>query len=148
MRNFVAGVFATLCIITTGICGAQVAEEPLVMSQDGISVTLATTDVLTIAVDGMLFSEKTEFNHMMPRWAGTYYEYRRDTTLPLSLKHENVAGKKQIASFEMHAQGKELEGKQTFELGPGRRLKISVDVRSTTVGKTLYEHMIGDLNPA
>ncbi len=152
MKNTLSKLLILLVLAFSGVAlaqhpTAQVAKHPTILKCDGVSVTLGTTNVLTIAVDGIPFSGSNKFDHMYPRWAGTYYEYRRDTTLPLSLKSE-VLPDRQVASFEMHSHGHELTGKQTFQVGPGRTAKVSVDVSSTTEAETLYENMIGDLNPA
>jgi hypothetical protein len=139
-----------MAVAVQGYVGAAPVErvrDTQGMSQDGVNVTVSPSGSITVTVDGIPFSSGSSVFVVDPKWVEHYYGYDDDPKMARTSPVRKSADGAQAVETVLRGARTEFEGTQRVEVLPGRKVRVSVDTRLTTLVDARIEHTLGSIRP-
>ncbi len=122
--------------------------KTLLLQKDGIAVNVGGRNGYSIKVDGIPFSTMSGLNVVDPAWQKRYYSYSDD--------HQRISGALTAGisagtsiTYQLRSERSDtVEGTQTLEVLPGRRLRVATDIRMTSDTPGVLENRVGSIGEA
>ena len=135
-------IVASLILATGVSLGSETAAKSVDLSRDGIKVSMAGEHGYSIDVDGVSFSPVSTLFVVDPLWQKRYYGYSDDA--------ERVSSAGEITTNSiltlLHSDNFDVvQGTQTLELLPQRRLRIALTMNLTSSTAAVMENRIASI---
>lgn len=134
-------------LAAAAVAGVAVSGGAAHIEHEGVRVDFEFPRSLAITVDGVTISDGATFYVVKPGWVGRYYGYEDDQELKSKTEVTDIPGGGMRAQVPVVSPGGEVQGTQVFEVLPGRRLRVAVEVGLTTPIAALLEHRVAQLVP-